>query len=52
MTFAQRIPVFLLRLLALGGTVTAIVVMITSHDSAQVLGMTFEAKYSNSPTFK
>nr|GLL28853.1 CASP-like protein 1C1 [Ipomoea trifida]GMD11483.1 CASP-like protein 1C1 [Ipomoea batatas] len=37
---------------ALGGTVTAIVVMITSHDSAQVLGMTFEAKYNNSPTFK
>ncbi|KAI5657076.1 hypothetical protein M9H77_25869 [Catharanthus roseus] len=52
MGFAQRIPMCLLRILALGAAVTAAVVMFTSHDTAQVLNMTFEAKYTNSPTFK
>ncbi|GFP98300.1 CASP-like protein 1c2 [Phtheirospermum japonicum] len=41
----------LLRLLALGATVSATVVMVTSHDSAQVFNLKFEAKYTNSPTF-
>lgn len=52
MGFAQRIPMCLLRLLALAGAVTAAVVMFTSRDSAHVFNMTFEAKYTNSPTFK
>ncbi|MCD7448800.1 hypothetical protein HAX54_046646 [Datura stramonium] len=52
MTLANRIIIFLLRLLALGASVAAIIIMVTSHDSAQVLGMTFEAKFANTPTFK
>lgn len=43
---------FLLRLLALGAAVSATVLMVTSHDSAQVFNMKFEAKYTNSPSFK
>ncbi|KAG6756021.1 hypothetical protein POTOM_039436 [Populus tomentosa] len=41
-----------LRLLALAATVVAVVFMVTSHDSAQVLNLTFTAKYSNTPAFK
>jgi choline-glycine betaine transporter len=41
-----------LRLLALAATVVAIVFMVTSHDSAQVLNLTFTAKYSHTPAFK
>ncbi|CAA2958899.1 CASP 1C1 [Olea europaea subsp. europaea] len=52
MTLAKRIPIFLLRLLALGAAVTATVITVTSKDTAQVLNMKFEAKYTNSPTFK
>ncbi|KAL8507000.1 hypothetical protein ACS0TY_017761 [Phlomoides rotata] len=52
MTLSKKIPMFLLRLLALGGAVTATVLMVTSHDSAQVFNMKFEAKYTNSPSFK
>lgn len=52
MSFSKRIPMLLLRLLALGASVSAIVVMVTSHDSAQVFNMKFDAKYSNTPTFK
>ncbi|CAK9181806.1 unnamed protein product [Ilex paraguariensis] len=52
MTKAKKIPIFLLRVIALGATVSATIVMATSHDSAQVLNMTFQAKYTNSPTFK
>ncbi|KAK4421228.1 CASP-like protein 1C1 [Sesamum alatum] len=52
MSLSKRIPIFLLRLLALGATVSATLVMITSHDSAQLFNMKFEAKYTNSPTFK
>ncbi|XP_022847740.1 CASP-like protein 1C1 [Olea europaea var. sylvestris] len=52
MTLAKRIPIFLLRLLALGAAVTATVITVTSKDTAQFLNMKFEAKYTNSPTFK
>ncbi|CAI9756480.1 unnamed protein product [Fraxinus pennsylvanica] len=52
MNLAKRIPIFLLRFLALGAAVTATVIMVTSKDTAQVLNMKFEAKYTNSPTFK
>ncbi|KAG8365496.1 hypothetical protein BUALT_Bualt18G0110900 [Buddleja alternifolia] len=52
MSISKRIPILVLRLLALGATVTATVIMITSHDSAEVFNMKFEAKYTNSPTFK
>lgn len=50
-SFAKWVPGFLLRLLALGGTIAATIVMATSHDSAaQLFGFTFEAKFTNSPT--
>ncbi|OMO76426.1 hypothetical protein CCACVL1_15666 [Corchorus capsularis] len=52
MAKTKRIITILLRLLALGACISATVVMITSHDSADVLNMKFSAKYTNTPTFK
>ncbi|KAL5839562.1 hypothetical protein ACOSQ3_012254 [Xanthoceras sorbifolium] len=52
MTKNKSIFIILLRLLALGATVAAIAVMVTSHDSTVVLNLTFSAKYSNDPVFK
>ncbi|XP_021294873.1 CASP-like protein 1C1 [Herrania umbratica] len=52
MVKARGIITTLLRLLALGATLSATVVMVTSHDSADVLNLKFSAKYTNSPTFK
>ncbi|KAK4399115.1 CASP-like protein 1C1 [Sesamum angolense] len=53
MSLSKRIPiVVVLRLVALGAAVSATVVMATSHDSADVFNMKFEARYTNSPTFK
>ncbi|KAG6387186.1 hypothetical protein SASPL_152372 [Salvia splendens] len=52
MSLSKRIPMLLLRLIALGASVCAIVIMVTSRDSAQVFGMNISAKYSNIPTFK
>ncbi|KAL4279211.1 hypothetical protein GQ457_03G036910 [Hibiscus cannabinus] len=51
MAKTKTIITFLLRLLAFGATLTATVVMVTSHDSAEVLNLKFSAKYSNSPAF-
>ncbi|PQM34134.1 hypothetical protein Pyn_12833 [Prunus yedoensis var. nudiflora] len=51
MTKIRKIFTFLLRLLALAATLSATIVMVTSHDSAHVLNLTFKAKYSNSPAF-
>ncbi|KAF6155826.1 hypothetical protein GIB67_039157 [Kingdonia uniflora] len=48
----KMIATFLLRLLALGATVAATVVMVTSHETTIVVNLEFEAKYSNDPTFK
>ncbi|CAH9093609.1 unnamed protein product [Cuscuta epithymum] len=47
-----HIVVFVLRVLALGGTLAATIVMVTSHDSTQLLGFTFQANFTHSPTFK
>ncbi|KAJ9565832.1 hypothetical protein OSB04_001798 [Centaurea solstitialis] len=52
MNKAQWIPILLLRGVALVATIVAVIVMVNSHDSATVLGMTFQAKYNNSPTLK
>ncbi|CAM8915296.1 unnamed protein product [Rhodiola kirilowii] len=41
----------ILRVIALGATVAAVVVMVTSHESATVLNMKFTAKYSNTEAF-
>uniref|UniRef100_A0A2N9I0E9 CASP-like protein n=1 Tax=Fagus sylvatica TaxID=28930 RepID=A0A2N9I0E9_FAGSY len=52
MNKTMRIFTLLLRLLALGATLAATILMVTSHDSAEVLNLTFEAKYSNESAFK
>ncbi|MED6132021.1 hypothetical protein PIB30_015385 [Stylosanthes scabra] len=53
MTKSKRVLIsIILRLLAFGATVAAMVVMVTSHDSAQAFNLTFTAKYSNDPVFK
>lgn len=52
MNKAQWIPILVLRVIAMVATIVAVVVMVTSHDSANVLGLTFQAKYNNSPTLK
>ncbi|KAK9267316.1 hypothetical protein L1049_009739 [Liquidambar formosana] len=52
MTKAKRICTLLLRLLALAATIIAIIIMVTSRDSAKILNMKFNAKYSNTPAFK
>lgn len=49
---ARRFFNLLLRVLALGATTAAAAVMATSHESALVLNVTFEAKYSNTPAFR
>ncbi|OAY26186.1 CASP-like protein 1C2 [Manihot esculenta] len=48
----KKVFTIALRLLALASTVVAIVVMVRSHDSAEVFNLTFTAKYSNTPAFK
>ncbi|KAM1245499.1 hypothetical protein ACFX15_036060 [Malus domestica] len=51
MTKNRRIFTTVLRLLALAATVSATIVMVTSHDSTNVLNLTFKAKYNHSPAF-
>ncbi|KAL6955860.1 hypothetical protein U1Q18_010692 [Sarracenia purpurea var. burkii] len=53
MAMAKRFPDFVLRLVALAATISATIAMVTSHESATVfINITFQAKYSYSPTFK
>ncbi|XVF87491.1 hypothetical protein PTKIN_Ptkin18bG0124300 [Pterospermum kingtungense] len=52
MAKTKRIITIFLRLLALGATLSATVVMVTSHESTEVLNIKFSAKYSNTPAFK
>uniref|UniRef100_A0A7N0TK34 CASP-like protein n=1 Tax=Kalanchoe fedtschenkoi TaxID=63787 RepID=A0A7N0TK34_KALFE len=47
----KMIHAAVLRLLALGATVAAVVVMVTSHETATVLNMKFTAKYNNTEAF-
>ena len=48
----KRVFTLLLRVLALGSTFAAAVVMATSHEKANMFGVRFEAKYSHTPAFK
>ncbi|KAJ8448019.1 hypothetical protein Cgig2_028895 [Carnegiea gigantea] len=48
----RGIITFLLRLTALAACVIAAIVMGTAHETAQIFSLKFEAKYSNSPSFK
>ncbi|XP_073048107.1 CASP-like protein 1C1 [Primulina eburnea] len=49
--YRGRIPMFVLRLVALGATVSATLIMVTSHDSAEFFSVKFEANYKKSPAF-
>ncbi|CAL1372776.1 unnamed protein product [Linum trigynum] len=41
-----------LRLIALAATVVAVVIMVTSKETARVLNLTFTAKFTHTPAFK
>ncbi|XP_060191060.1 CASP-like protein 1C1 [Lycium barbarum] len=50
---AMRIcSVTLIRLLAICGTISAAIVMVTSHEKIKVFSVSFEAKYSHTLAFK
>ncbi|KAK4485225.1 hypothetical protein RD792_007853 [Penstemon davidsonii] len=51
MIFSKRFAVFVLRFLALGASISATAIMITSRETVEVLNIKFEAKYTNTPTF-
>ncbi|KAJ8626155.1 hypothetical protein MRB53_019462 [Persea americana] len=48
----KRACTLLLRLLALGATISATVVMVTSHQSSTFLNISVDAKYQYTPAFK
>ncbi|XP_062095063.1 CASP-like protein 1C2 [Humulus lupulus] len=48
----SKILSLVLRFVAMAASVAAVVVIVTSHDTAHVLNLTFTAKYSNTPAFK
>ncbi|ESW31381.1 hypothetical protein PHAVU_002G234000 [Phaseolus vulgaris] len=52
MAKTKTILTLFLRFLAIGATIAAVIVMVTSHESTQVLNLTFSVKYSNDQTFK
>ena len=52
MARTKRVFTLLLRVLALGATFAAAVVMATSHEKANMFGVRFEAKFSHTPAFK
>ncbi|GAA0184188.1 hypothetical protein LIER_31476 [Lithospermum erythrorhizon] len=51
MALSKRIPIILLRLIALCATLGAVITMITAKETAQVYNMSFKAKYTDSPSF-
>ncbi|KAE8075934.1 hypothetical protein FH972_014614 [Carpinus fangiana] len=48
----KRLCTLLLRLMALAATLSAAIVMATSHQTTTFFGVSVEAKYSHSPAFK
>ncbi|KAL2931977.1 CASP-like protein 1C1 [Bienertia sinuspersici] len=48
----KGIITLVLRIIALAAAVVATIVMGTAHDSASVMSFKFEAKFTNSPSFK
>ncbi|KAI9177580.1 hypothetical protein LWI28_016885 [Acer negundo] len=48
----KRICTLLLRLLAFGATLSATIVMATSHETVSLFAVSFEAKYSDIPAFR
>ncbi|RDX89176.1 CASP-like protein 1C1, partial [Mucuna pruriens] len=52
MAKTRRVCHLLLRFLAFAATLSAVIVMTTSHQRATFFTVSFEAKYTNSPAFK
>ncbi|XP_062107329.1 CASP-like protein 1C1 [Humulus lupulus] len=52
MTKIKRLGLILVRLAAFAATLSATIVMATSHEKASFLTISFEAKYSQTPAFK
>ncbi|KAK9131774.1 hypothetical protein Scep_011302 [Stephania cephalantha] len=50
--FTKRVFTILLRLLALAATLSATIVMITSHETSSLLSFSFDVEYSDTPAFK
>ncbi|KAJ8501076.1 hypothetical protein OPV22_011628 [Ensete ventricosum] len=49
---ASRLFSLLLRLLAAAATLSATIIMATSHDSTTIFGVTLDAKFQYTPSFK
>ncbi|XP_004506615.1 CASP-like protein 1C1 [Cicer arietinum] len=52
MAKTKRICLILLRLLAFVATLSAVIVMVSSHERVSLFTVSFEAKYTNSPALK
>ncbi|XP_019450754.1 PREDICTED: CASP-like protein 1C1 [Lupinus angustifolius] len=52
MANTRRICLLLLRFLAFASTLSAVIVMATSHQRISFLTISFETRYTNSPAFK
>ncbi|GLT86900.1 hypothetical protein SLE2022_050100 [Rubroshorea leprosula] len=52
MANAKRMGSLLLRLIAFGATLTAVIVMVTARDKATFFTVSYEARYSDTPAFK
>ncbi|CAM8984920.1 unnamed protein product [Rhodiola kirilowii] len=52
MGLGKRLPISLLRALALSATLAAAIVVATSREKVNLFGLTLEAKYSDTPSFK
>ncbi|XP_021827220.1 CASP-like protein 1C1 [Prunus avium] len=48
----KRLCTLLLRLMAVAATLSAAIVMVTSHERSNILGLSFEAKYNHTPAFR
>ncbi|XP_030481285.2 CASP-like protein 1C2 [Cannabis sativa] len=47
----SKILSLVMRFVAMAASVAAVVVIVTTHDTAHVLNLTFTAKYNNTPAF-
>ncbi|GKU96462.1 hypothetical protein SLEP1_g9695 [Rubroshorea leprosula] len=52
MANAKRMGSLLLRLIAFGATLTAVIVMVTARDKATFFTVSYEARFSDTPAFK
>ncbi|XP_068345609.1 CASP-like protein 1C1 [Pyrus communis] len=48
----KRLCTLVLRLMAVGATLLAAIVMVTSHQRTSIFGISFEVKYNHTPAFR